>query len=223
MAATHQSINGDNAIIIGKDIDKNLLARVLISAERYACRLATTYIAEFVSSSIKRYSSVLTREQVKSVIDDIEANISGDDAGWNIDVNDWALLVSNLKQSYDLIGEDIIGGNNNSNMTISINDWQMLSCGAAIKYDMSVKSDKRNVTIKEYIGIIKSLPAPLAAQAKSLIASDIITTDRWIQLTHDPTAPSDFAPLRLIVGLPDSTTSGTSSQINYAATAEIGA
>ena len=219
----YRNVNeGNDKLVIGKDISSDLFARVLISAERYACGRAS-YIVGFVTSAIKRYSSILSREQIKAIIDDVEVNVAGDSSGWDVDANDWASLLSALKPTYELGDEDIIGVKQNDNMTISQTDWQLLSCGAAIRYDEDVKSDKRNVSIQEYVDIIKRLPSDLAMSAKATIASDIAITDQWVSFTHDPNVPTDLYPLRMLVGLPDPCMESMSSDIYRPNTAMIGA
>ena len=225
MATAYKNdVNNKNELIIGKDIDKDLFARILISAERYACGQTASYIVDFVSTEIKRYASILTREQMKTIIDDVEVSIAGDDAGWNIDANAWASLIAHLKPIYDLGDDDIIFPVEQTPMSISQDDWQMLSCGAALRYDMTVKKDKRNVAIREYIHIIQNLPVRLAASAKSIVASDIVMTDQWTSFMHDSDTPADLHPLRMLVGLPDATSSACmNTTMSYKNNSMIGA
>lgn len=215
--------NANKTILeIGTDIDRGLLARILLSAERYASG-QPVYIVEFVAKQIGKYSDVLTREQLKGIIDDIDENTAGKSDGWNIDENAWASLASQLKFKYELGGEgDAIIPASTKPMGIHEDDWQMLSCGTALRYDMGVTKAERNVSIGEYVKILKNLPSYLASAAKVTIASDIVMSDQWMTLDGG-NVPSDLYPLRTLVGLPDSTAAPMNAPIPAASMAAIGA
>lgn len=207
---------------IGADIDSGLLARILLSAERYASG-QPVYIVEFVAKQIGKYADVLTREQLKDIIDDIDENTAGKSDGWNIDENAWASLASQLKFKYELGGEgDAIIPASTAPMAIHEEDWQMLSCGTALRYDMGVTKAERNVSIGEYVKILKNLPPALASAAKVTIASDIVMSDKWMTLDGG-NVPSDLYPLRALVGIPDSTVAPITAPIHAVSMAAIGA
>ena len=215
--------NANKTILeIGTDIDSGLLARILLSAERYASG-QPVYIVEFVAKQIGKYADVLTREQLKGIIDDIDENTAGKSDGWNIDENAWASLASQLKFKYELGSEgDAIIPASTKPMAIHEDDWQMLSCGTALRYDMGVTKAERNVSIGEYVKILKNLPLALASAAKVTIASDIVMSDQWMSF-NGGNVPSDLYPLRALVGLPDSTVAPMNAPVPAASMAVIGA
>ena len=215
--------NANKTILeIGTDIDRGRLARILLSAERYA-RGQPASIGEFVANQTGKYADVLTREQLKDIIDDIDENTAGKSDGWNIDENAWASLASQLKFKYELGGEsDAIIPASTAPMAIHEDDWQMLSCGTALRYDMGVTKAERNVSIGEYVKILKNLPPYLASAAKVTIASDIVMSDQWMAFDGG-NVPSDLYPLRALVGLPDSTVAPMNAPIPTASMAAIGA
>ena len=87
---------------------------------------------------------------------------------------------------------------------------------------MGVTKAERNVSIGEYVKILKNLPPYLASAAQVIIASDIVMSDQWMTLDGG-NVPSDLYPLRTLVGLPDSTVAPMNVPVHAASMTAIGA
>lgn len=149
----------------GKDVTPDVLSRIVVAAERYACG-RMTYVVSASATAIVRYAGFLSPEQKDGIISDIKERADSEPIspgsgitalGMDCDRRTWLAVVSALESGADFYDGACRGTPSD---VIDVPDLRLLT-GCAFRHDIGYGTSSGSgigLSLHEYAELFESLP-----------------------------------------------------------------